>query len=212
VYRLTSTLLITTEKYYYGYRGTSVPLEEDKEYLSSSAAIRALVKQYGLKSFRKKFLGVYVNKEHAIAQEVKLHKKFDVKNNPCFFNQSNQTSTKFEFDNTGRKQSDLANKKRSEKLKNRPKHTEESKRRIGLAVKLRNRPSEEVEAVRQNRIALNKQQTVCPHCGKIVGIPGGYRWHFDHCLLNPDVSPSTLADRERLSQRAVERNKKNKEE
>jgi hypothetical protein len=76
------------------------------------------MKEHGLSFFKKKILGVYAYKKEALKKEIRLHLYFDVKNNSYFFNRANQTSSKFEFDNTGRIQSDLSNRKRSAKLKN----------------------------------------------------------------------------------------------
>lgn len=40
-------------------------------------------------------------REEALAAEVVLHKFYNVKDNPHFANQSNQTSSKFDYDNSG---------------------------------------------------------------------------------------------------------------
>ena len=93
VYRLTCTASFP-ERYYYGYRSSKVPPEQDV-YWSSSKYVRAAMKQWGQESFRKKILAVYSTSDEAIAHEIALHAKFDVKNHPAFFNRANQTSKGF---------------------------------------------------------------------------------------------------------------------
>lgn len=52
-------------------------------------------------------------REEAIEAEVILHKFYDVKNNPHFANQANQTSMKFDYDNKGVKYSEEVKKRMS---------------------------------------------------------------------------------------------------
>jgi hypothetical protein len=54
------------------------------------------------------------NRKEALELEVMLHKFYDVKNNPHFANQSNQTSSKFDYDKTGIPMSEETKKKISE--------------------------------------------------------------------------------------------------
>jgi hypothetical protein len=77
-------------------------------------------------------------------------------------------------------------------------------------VRNRKRSVEETEARKQNRIRLNKKVEVCPYCLWTVGIPGGYRWHFNNCLQNPNISEKTLMDRANLREQAIRRNLLNK--
>ena len=59
-------------------------------------------------------------REEAIEAEVILHKFYDVKNNPHFANQANQTSMKFDYDNRGIPLSEETRKKISKSQKGKP--------------------------------------------------------------------------------------------
>lgn len=60
-------------------------------------------------------------REEALAAEVTLHKFYDVKSNPHFANQSNQSNIKFDFDNTGFVHSEDTKEKISNALKGKKK-------------------------------------------------------------------------------------------
>jgi hypothetical protein len=47
--------------------------------------VRAAIRRWGVKWFRKKILGTYATRVEALAKEVSLHAWFDVKNHPLFF-------------------------------------------------------------------------------------------------------------------------------
>jgi len=102
VYRITN---IEEQKHYYGCRSTNLKPTNDlgKRYFSSSSdmSFRRLQKTSPEK-FKYKILSVHDNREDALLKEIRLHKRFDVKNNPKFYNQSNQLSLGFSCNNKGR--------------------------------------------------------------------------------------------------------------
>lgn len=217
VYRLTgSTEIAKLEKldeklYYYGYRGTSFVPYEDLVYNSSSECIKNLTKKYGNHHFSKRILGIYVSQEHAIQKEIYLHHYFDVKKHPKFYNLANQTSKKFEYDNTGRVQKLEVNKKRSEALKGRPKHSVESRQKISQSHLARERSEEETANRKKHVENLNQEYVICPHCQKKVQKVAGKRWHFDNCLKNSNALEETFIVREKLRQNMIIRNKLKKD-
>jgi hypothetical protein len=138
------------------------------------------------------------------------HKFFDVKNHPKFFNRANQTSTKFCYDNTGRKQTPESNKKRSEKLKGRI-ITLSARQKIQFHQLNRERTEIETKNRSNNMKKICKVQSECPYCNKQGQISGLKRWHFENCLKNPNLSlnrkEELLREREILKQNAILRNK-----
>nr|YP_009184922.1 putative GIY-YIG homing endonuclease [Jenufa minuta]ALO63009.1 putative GIY-YIG homing endonuclease [Jenufa minuta] len=218
VYRLTGSNEIAKleqlkeKRYYYGYRGTSFIPYEDLIYNSSSKVIKTLIKKYANKHFSKRILGIYVCKDHAIQKEIYLHHYFDVKNHSKFYNLSNQTSRKFEYDNTGRVQKLEVNLKRSKAQKNRTKHTFESREKISKSQLARKRSEEETLNRRKRITDLNQKYVVCPYCQKTVQKVAAKRWHFDNCLKNPSVLINTLIAREKMRQRMITYNKLKKKD
>ena len=98
VYRLTCTHPAVTSRltarYYYGCR-SSRRTPQDDPYWSSSKPVQKAIQRYGLASFTKKIVAIYATRAEAMAKEIALHARFDVKTHPLFFNRANQTSTKF---------------------------------------------------------------------------------------------------------------------
>lgn len=95
VYRITNIYL---KKYYYGSRSTnSIPHDEiGTSYYSSSTDLLFIEDQKtNPQNYRYKIIFVFNCFEKAINLEIKLHKKFDVGNNPSFYNKSLQTSSKW---------------------------------------------------------------------------------------------------------------------
>jgi hypothetical protein len=206
IYRLTFINPLTGSKfYYYGYRGTTLPPTQDTDYWSSRENVKELIKTFGETCFRKKILGLYICQLTTLKREISLHDKFDVKNNPQFLNLANQTSEKFNFDCSGKKQDELSNQKRSEALLNRV-ISPETRKKISETHLTRERSAEETLSRRQFIQALNKRVAVCPHCQRTIGIPGGYRWHFKNCTSNPNPTEKSIQDREQLRNRAILRN------
>lgn len=98
VYRLTCTHPAVTSRltarYYYGCR-SSRRTPQDDPYWSSSKPVQKAIQRYGLASFTKKIVAIYATRAEAMAKEIALHARFDVKTHPLFFNRANQTTLKF---------------------------------------------------------------------------------------------------------------------
>lgn len=98
VYRLTCTHPAVTSRltarYYYGCR-SSRRTPQDGPYWSSSKPVQKAIQRYGLASFTKKIVAIYATRAEAMAKEIALHARFDVKTHPLFFNRANQTTLKF---------------------------------------------------------------------------------------------------------------------
>jgi hypothetical protein len=75
-------------KGYIGSRVSKLPPHKDIDYLGSFS-------DKNFKPTQKIILEVFANKEEALDAEKKLHKFYDVKNNPHFANRSNLTTTCF---------------------------------------------------------------------------------------------------------------------
>jgi len=76
-------------------------------------------------------------REEALTAEVVLHKFYNVKDNPHFANQSNQTSTKFDYDNRGIPMSEEAKRKISESNKGRNEGRKQSPEQIAKRLESR---------------------------------------------------------------------------
>ena len=100
VYRITN---VVEKKYYYGAHSCD-DLEKERvgvKYFSSSTDKEFLSDQKENPShYRYKILRFFDTREEAVALEIFLHAKFDVKKHLKFYNMSNQTSTG--FDTTGK--------------------------------------------------------------------------------------------------------------
>lgn len=83
------------EKYYIGVRSCTCPISEDT-YMGSS---KVMTKEDKL-ACNKIILKRFNDRDSAVKYEIELHNKFDVVNNPLFWNAAKQTSTG--FDTTGR--------------------------------------------------------------------------------------------------------------
>lgn len=88
-YLLSST---TQEKYYIGVRSCTCSPNSDP-YKGSSKLMTKADKDSCTKIILKEFN----TRAEAIAHEVELHLKYNVKDNPLFWNKANQTSTKFDW-------------------------------------------------------------------------------------------------------------------
>jgi hypothetical protein len=77
------------------------------------------------------------SREEALEAEVILHKFYDVKNNPHFTNQANQTSSKFDYNNTGIPMSEKTRKKISKAKKGHLKGTKQSPEQIAKRMESR---------------------------------------------------------------------------
>lgn len=76
-------------------------------------------------------------REEALEAEVILHRFYDVKKNPHFVNQANQTSSKFDYDNTGIPMSEETKKKISSAKTGHLKGTKQSPEQIAKRVESR---------------------------------------------------------------------------
>ncbi len=95
VYRITNTV---KNKHYYGKRSSKIPPIKDIgiKYFSSSRDKTFIKDQKdNPKNYKYKVVSVHISSEEAISKEIKLHSKFNVGKNPCFYNKALQTSKKF---------------------------------------------------------------------------------------------------------------------
>lgn len=104
VYRITN---IIVNKHYYGYKSSTKHPSEVicKLYFSSLSGIDGVNfrkdQQDYPENYKYKIIRIFTNRADALSLEIKLHRKYDVKNNPNFYNKANQTSSG--FDTTGTK-------------------------------------------------------------------------------------------------------------
>lgn len=174
VYRITCTYPNIQQKYYYGVRSSCIHPIDDIDYWSSSTVVKNAIQEFGKKWFKKKIINIYSTREEALKQEIYLHNYFDVGNHPAFMNQSNQTSTKFNFIHT----------------KPFPKKHKESLKRAHQSPIARARS--------RNRML---RDCMCPHCGIVGSRASLIYWHFDACPKNPNriirLVPNQLIQRHR---------------
>jgi len=85
VYRLK---FVPTHQYYIGYRGSKKSSPEDLlvTYFTSSKVVHALIKKYGVESFKKEILGIFDDSIEAYNYEQKLLMENDIENNDQFLN------------------------------------------------------------------------------------------------------------------------------
>nr|ALO21634.1 putative GIY YIG homing endonuclease [Stephanosphaera pluvialis] len=193
-------------RYYMGYRNCRTNPTVD-EYWSSSDIIQTMIRA-GV-TFSKKVLGVFVKNPSALDAEVRYHAYLNVGNNPVFFNQANQTSTAFTYDNTGRVQTPESNAARSAALMGRPRNHSAAGLEAIANYQLyeRVRSFEEIQTLSENARARNSEMTTCPFCGKSGQNVAFRRWHFDNCLHNPNCPTEALEIRRQLAEQARARNK-----
>jgi len=98
VYRITN---LVERKHYYGYKSSSIhpskvigvtyfsslKKNEGKEFIADQ--------KENPQNYKYKIVQIFNSKEEALAREIKLHIKFDVKKHTQFYNKSNQLSTGF---------------------------------------------------------------------------------------------------------------------
>lgn len=131
VYKITNHKPSDSRKYYIGVRtAKGCSPYEDTNYWSSSKYISEAIKETGIESFSKEILSIWENREDAIKEEIRLHQEFDVANNNEYFNKAKQTSSKFNYDATGKIVSNETRKKLSIAAKNRPAMSDEQKEKI----------------------------------------------------------------------------------
>jgi len=98
VYKITNLFPAGAERFYIGTRSCNVRPERDN-YWSSSSYLKEAIKQQGKIDFAKEILSTWKTREEALEEEIRLHAEIGVKDNPEYYNKSNQTSTR--FDTTG---------------------------------------------------------------------------------------------------------------
>jgi len=97
VYQITN---LTTNKKYIGKRSSSIPPIEDigKKYFSSSSDKDFILdQQSNPANFNYEVLAEFDKVSDAVQYEIELHNRFDVSNNPEFYNRAKQTSSKFDI-------------------------------------------------------------------------------------------------------------------
>lgn len=102
VYQIT----YNTGKKYIGVRSCKCSIEED-QYMGSACHLP------GNLIGCKEILSVHDSRSESMAEEIRLHALYDVKNNPNFYNQCNATSTKFQASAESIKKSAEARKGRT---------------------------------------------------------------------------------------------------
>ena len=137
VYRITN---IITKMYYYGDKSCVEHPSENlgKVYFSSfSNKYFEIDQKLHPEDYEYKVIKIFrvsdgYNRKDAKRLEVKLHKKFDVKNHPKFINRANQTSSGFEYNWLGKTQKESSIKKRvdSRRSNNIEWTTEETKEKM----------------------------------------------------------------------------------
>jgi len=85
-------------KGYIGMRSCKTSIEDDYRYTGSGKYIPFMMRKFGFKVI----LSTHSTREGALAEEVRLHKLFNIKDNINFYNKANQTSTKFNPSNEAR--------------------------------------------------------------------------------------------------------------
>lgn len=93
IYRITNLI---EKKHYYGFRHSKTQDPKDdigKNYFSSSTVKEFILDQkLNPQNYRYKVVARFDNKNAAATREVKLHKKFNVRMNPNFYNRTNASS------------------------------------------------------------------------------------------------------------------------
>ena len=82
------------EKYYIGVRSCETAISKD-DYMSSSRSLLKDIQDNGKENYNKIILKRFESRENAYSYEIEMHKKFDVANNPFFFNRVNQKTYGF---------------------------------------------------------------------------------------------------------------------
>jgi len=119
-------------KRYIGVRSCNCWPTEDNKYTGSCKTLKKIMVKEGKEWFKKEIIALWDIRELAVEHEIRLHNYFEVGMNPMFYNQSKQTSTR--WDTTGVKLSGETRKKLSEIHKGK-KISEETKRKISKSEK-----------------------------------------------------------------------------
>lgn len=127
-YRITNLI---TGMHYYGDRSSDCHPQEDLgiKYFSSFTEKWFKLDQIENPShYKYKIIKIFNTRKEAKALEIKLHRKFNVKNNPKFYNKANQETNGFCYDRTGIKDSLETKLKKSMAFSGVPKSNEHRKK------------------------------------------------------------------------------------
>ena len=160
VYRITNK---ENNRHYYGVRSSKIEPKLDLgiKYFSSSRDKEFMNEQKLNKDkFKYKVIKIFETREEAVNLEIKLHNKFDVGRNLSFYNDSKQTSTK--FDRSGTKDSpETIEKKRNKTV------TNETRENMRLAQLGRKHSEETLEKMRKPKSEEHKIKIGDANKGKV---------------------------------------------
>lgn len=96
VYKITNNKPVDERKYYIGVRtAKGCTPQEDVKYMSSSKYLKESIRELGLENFSKEILSIWDSRELANAEEIRLHRKFNVGCNDEFYNRAEATRDGF---------------------------------------------------------------------------------------------------------------------
>lgn len=195
IYKITNTI---NNKYYIGVHKTNNPMDG---YYGSGIVIQDAIKKHGKQNFIKEILFIFDNSQAAYAKEREIVDEEFVKN-PNTYNMQIGGIPSIEW-TTERKIRQSKNMSGVNHYAYGTKHSEEHKRKIGLAGIGRKIPKESIEQgaakrrgkpnagrgrilteedkAKKSLAALAKAKVVCPHCQKESDPGNANRWHFDKC-------------------------------
>lgn len=194
VYRITCHHPQAGAKYYYGSRTLTRAPEDDTAYWSSSRRLRASRQRLGAAWFTKKIIARYQSLEKALAKEIDLHTRFDVKTHPLFFNLANQTSTRFTTAGKGRIVSQATREKIARALKGVAKSAE-TRANMARAIPSRRGVSMETrQKMSQAKRAMSDEtRAKMSHTHLGVGKSAETRAKMSQAHLGKPLSPETRA-------------------
>ncbi len=201
-YRITN---IIEKKYYYGVHSCNCLPKEDigVKYFSSSKKEFVKDQKQNPQNYKYKVIKIFKTRVEAVAHEIFLHKKFNVKMHKLFYNASNQTSTGFDAGgnmtpqhkenliksnlgntwNIGRKHSSEVNAKKASKGDKNGMYGEKH-------------PPQRIDKISKNIIKSKQIKCICEFCSKESDKGNYNRWHGENCKMNPNISIEQLLKRE----------------
>ena len=118
VYTITDTKPSSSHYLYIGVRSSDVSPYEDIRYMGSCKLLKEHIALGDIDDFIKEVISIWDSREEAVREEIRLHNKYDVGNNPAFYNRVKQTSTKFDSSNLTGALNHFFGKHHSEEQKN----------------------------------------------------------------------------------------------
>ena len=88
-YIITNNNPLNNEQFYIGCSSSGVKPEDDVKYMGSSYYLTYDIKQQGIKHFKKEIIAEWSTREEAMLHESRLHRDFDVANDPTYYNKMN---------------------------------------------------------------------------------------------------------------------------